>query len=69
MPRAFKPKGLSIKKNVYLSEATEDELYRESQRQQRTYSWLLNAAWEIAKDTIARFPTIDNEGRVVPADE
>lgn len=45
------------KSSMYLGEAMMDEIRREAERQDRPISWLIRQAWEIAKPTMAKFPT------------
>lgn len=46
---------------VYLTEEIASELARESQRQDRTPSWLAQQAWKLAKEQIKkmRFEDVD----------
>ena len=45
------------KQTVYLPEQMLEEVLNESERQDRSISWLLQKAWEIARLQIKKAPT------------
>ena len=45
------------KKSLYLKTPIVDEIESEARRLDRSESWLINKAWEIARSEIARLPS------------
>jgi len=48
------------KQSLYFPEEYLDEIRQESLRQDRSMSWLVQKAWEIARDTIMQFPSAND---------
>ena len=48
------------KQSLYFPEEYLDEIRDESLRQDRSMSWLVQKAWEIARETIMAFPGSDD---------
>ena len=46
---------------MYLEAGTVEEVRREAARQDRAFSWLLQQAWDLAKDTIKKSPAPETE--------
>lgn len=45
------------KQSLYLPETIVDDVIGESLRQGRSMSWLVQQAWQIARNTIGKFPS------------
>lgn len=54
------------KQSLYFPEEYLEEIRRESLRQDRSMSWVVQKAWEIARDTIKQFPSAND---FLPDDE
>ena len=48
------------KQSLYFPEDYLEEIRAESIRQDRSMSWLVQKAWEIARDTIKAFPSAND---------
>ena len=48
------------KQSLYFPEAYLEEIKEESLRQDRSMSWLVQKAWEIARETIRSFPSAND---------
>lgn len=48
------------KQSLYFPEEYLEEIRDESLRQDRSMSWLVQKAWEIARDTITSFPSAND---------
>ncbi len=48
------------KQSLYFPEEYLEEIRAESLRQDRSMSWLVQKAWEIARDTILQFPAAND---------
>lgn len=48
------------KQSLYFPEEYLEEIKAESLRQDRSMSWLVQKAWEIARDTIVQFPSAND---------
>lgn len=48
------------KQSLYFPEDYLDEIREESLRQDRSMSWVVQKAWEIARDTIKQFPAAND---------
>lgn len=48
------------KQSLYFPEEYLDEIRAESLRQDRSMSWLVQKAWEIARETITQFPSAND---------
>ena len=46
----------SVRQQTYFPEWMIEEICAEARRQERSISWLVKKAWEIAKPKIARYP-------------
>jgi uncharacterized small protein (TIGR04563 family) len=57
--RARAPKKSGVKVTVYLTEDIVDETDTEKERLRRSTSWLLKQAWQLAKEEIKAFPTVN----------
>jgi len=68
-PRA----ATSVKRKVtlYFNATMLSETQREAIRQDRSISWIIQAAWRVAREEVRRLPTVrpDAEGGVAPADD
>jgi uncharacterized small protein (TIGR04563 family) len=56
-PRSMRTSGGKV--SLYLPDTMRDSLHEEAQRQDRSISWLMKKAWEVALPTIQRLPSID----------
>ena len=52
------------KQSLYFPEEMLEEIKREAERQDRSLSWIVQKAWNIAKTDIAKYPSV-NEDAVV----
>ncbi|RDV39204.1 TIGR04563 family protein [Lujinxingia vulgaris] len=48
------------KQSLYFPEDYLDEIREESLRQDRSMSWVVQKAWEIARETIKQFPAAND---------
>lgn len=48
------------KQSLYFPEEYLDEIKAESIRQDRSMSWIVQKAWEIARDTVKDFPAAND---------
>lgn len=48
------------KQSLYFPAEYLDEIRAESLRQDRSMSWVVQKAWEIARDTITQFPSAND---------
>ena len=48
------------KQSLYFPEDYLEEIRKESLRQDRSMSWLVQKAWEISRETIMQFPGSDD---------
>ena len=48
------------KQSLYFPEKYLDEIRAESIRQDRSMSWVVQKAWEIARDTVKQFPAAND---------
>lgn len=48
------------KQSLYFPEEYLEEIRQESLRQDRSMSWLVQKAWEIARETIVHFPSAND---------
>ncbi len=48
------------KQSLYFPEEYLEQIRAESLRQDRSMSWLVQKAWEIARDTITSFPSAND---------
>jgi uncharacterized small protein (TIGR04563 family) len=48
------------KQSLYFPEEYLEEIRAESLRQDRSMSWLVQKAWEIARETIMQFPSAND---------
>jgi len=46
----------SVRRQTYFPEWMIEEICAEAKRQERSISWLVKKAWEIAKSKIERYP-------------
>jgi len=51
-----RPEIQSVRRQTYFPEWMIEEICSEAARQERSISWLVKKAWEIAKPKIARYP-------------
>jgi uncharacterized small protein (TIGR04563 family) len=49
------------KQSLYFPEDMLEEIKREAERQDRSLSWIIQKAWNIAKTDIARYPSVNDE--------
>lgn len=49
------------KQSLYFPEDMLDEIKREAERQDRSLSWIIQKAWNIAKTDIAKYPSVNDE--------
>ena len=54
------------KQSLYFPEDYLEEIRKESLRQDRSMSWVVQKAWEIARETIKQFPSTND---FLPDDE
>lgn len=54
------------KQSLYFPEAYLEEIRGESLRQDRSMSWIVQKAWEIARETVMRFPSAND---LLPGEE
>lgn len=47
------------KKSVYLTETIIAEIEQEAKRQERSFSWILQRAWIISRDKIAKYKGVE----------
>jgi len=47
------------KQSLYFPEEMLQEITREANRQDRSYSWIVQRAWKIARDEMAKLPNAD----------
>lgn len=47
------------KRSVYLPEEIQVQIEHEADRQKRTFSWILQQAWRIARPEIRKMPSIN----------
>jgi len=57
------------KQSLYFPEEYLEQIRAESIRQDRSMSWLVQKAWEIARDTIRAFPSANDYIPGEPVDE
>ena len=48
------------KVTLYFSSAMLEETQREAIRQDRSISWIIQAAWRLARDEVRKLPTVGN---------
>lgn len=48
------------KQSLYFPVDMLDEMNRESSRQERPLSWLMQQAWKLAREQIASFPSVND---------
>ena len=48
------------KLTVYVNEEMLEETRREAMRQDRSVSWIIQAAWKLSRDEISRCPGVDD---------
>lgn len=48
------------KQSLYFPEDMLNEIQAEANRQDRSLSWIVQQAWRIARNEIARFPSVQN---------
>ena len=48
------------KVTLYFSSAMLEETQREAIRQDRSISWIIQAAWRLARDEVHKLPTVGN---------
>lgn len=48
------------KQSVYFPEDMIAEIEAEARRQDRTFSWIVQRAWLVARDEIRRYPSIND---------
>ena len=49
------------KQSLYFPEEMLEEIKREAERQDRSLSWIVQKAWNIAKGDIARYPSVNDD--------
>ena len=49
------------KQSLYFPEDMLQEMKREAVRQDRSLSWIVQRAWQIARDRIKKYPSINPE--------
>ena len=49
------------KQSLYFPEEMLDEIKREAERQDRSLSWIVQKAWNIAKTDISRYPSVNDD--------
>jgi uncharacterized small protein (TIGR04563 family) len=47
------------KQSLYFPEEMLNEIQDEATRQDRSLSWVVQQAWKIAKDSISKFPSVN----------
>jgi uncharacterized small protein (TIGR04563 family) len=57
------------KVTLYFSAGMLDETQREAIRQDRSISWIIQAAWRIARDEVQRLPGYGGQAGAEPAAE
>ena len=57
------------KVTLYFSSGMLDETQREAIRQDRSISWIIQAAWRIARDEVQRLPGYGGQAGADPAAE
>ena len=50
------------KQSLYFPEDMLEEMQAEATRQDRSLSWIVQQAWKMAKDQIAKYPGINDLG-------
>ena len=48
------------KQSLYFPEEMLNEISREANRQDRSLSWIVQKAWKIARDEIAKYPAVND---------
>jgi uncharacterized small protein (TIGR04563 family) len=56
------------KVTLYFSAGMLDETQREAIRQDRSISWIIQAAWRIARDEVQRLPGYGGQAGAEPSD-
>lgn len=49
------------KQSLYFPEAMLREIQAEANRQDRSLSWVVQKAWQIAKDEVAQYPAVNDD--------
>jgi uncharacterized small protein (TIGR04563 family) len=49
------------KQSLYFPEDMLEEIKREAERQDRSLSWIVQKAWNIAKQDIAKYPSVNED--------
>jgi uncharacterized small protein (TIGR04563 family) len=49
------------KQSLYFPEEMLEEIKREAERQDRSLSWIVQKAWNIAKTDIAKYPSVNED--------
>ncbi len=57
------------KQSLYFPDDMLDEIMRESIRLDRSLSWMVQRAWRIAHDEIAKFPSANPRAAIAPGGE
>jgi len=55
------PNSDKRKQSLYFPEEMLDEIKKEAERQDRSLSWIVQKAWNIAKTDIAKYPSVNDE--------
>ena len=56
----YDPNQDKRKQSLYFPEGMLNEMSAEAKRQDRSMSWLAQRAWEIAREQIMKFPSVDD---------
>lgn len=49
------------KQSLYFPEDMLEEIKQEAERQDRSLSWIIQKAWNIARTNIAKYPSVNDE--------
>lgn len=55
----YDPLADKRKQSLYFPEEMLQEIIREANRQDRSYSWIVQRAWKIARDEMVKLPNAD----------
>jgi uncharacterized small protein (TIGR04563 family) len=54
------------KQSLYFPDDTLREIMKESVRLDRSLSWTVQRAWRVAREELAKFPSVEPRGEVAP---
>ena len=54
------PKSDKRKQSLYFPQQMLDEIQHEANRQDRSLSWIVQKAWQIARSEIAKYPSVND---------